>query len=105
MIKLKEVLEATTHGAFSDALLPLAHPDTFLQRGALLQQQVPAAVRIPGSDAGSAAGERKEDFHSFSFNGVSINPLYFSGDAAQHQMSGRARGRLKRGDGGAVGGR
>lgn len=28
--------EATTHGAFSDALLPLAHPDTFLQRGAFL---------------------------------------------------------------------
>lgn len=81
MMKLQELLEATTHGAFSDALLPLAHSDTFLQRGALLQQQVPAAVRISGSDAGSAGGESKENFHSFSFNGVSINPPYFSADS------------------------
>lgn len=56
VIKLQERLVVTTHGAFSDALLPLAHPDALLQRGALLQQQVPAAVRIPGPDAGSAGG-------------------------------------------------
>lgn len=57
MIKLRELVEATTHGAFSDALLPLAHPDALLQRGALLQQQVPATVRIPGPHAGSAGAE------------------------------------------------
>lgn len=34
--KVAKLHEATTHGAFSDALLPLAHPDTFLQRGAFL---------------------------------------------------------------------
>lgn len=100
MIKLRELLEATTHGAFSDALLPLAHSDTFLQRGALLQQQVPAAVRIPGSDAGSAGGggQSKENFHSFSFNGVSINPPYSRADspfaATRHKIKRRVELRV-----------
>ena len=39
---------SVTHRALGDALLPLAHPNTLLQSGALLQHQVPAAVRVPG---------------------------------------------------------
>lgn len=52
--------KAAAHRAFGDALLPLAHPDAFLQGGAFLQQKVPTAVRVSGPDAGSA-GRRQGD--------------------------------------------
>lgn len=104
VIKLQERLEATTHGAFSDALLPLAHPDALLQRGALLQQQVPAAVRIPGPDAGSAGGGGvKRTFILLSLlmgflliRRISAPTALRRGDATQNQTSGRGGGRLKR---------
>lgn len=114
VIKLQERPQATTHGAFSDALLPLAHPDALLQRGALLQQQVPAAVRIPGPDAGSAGGggggKVKRTFILLSLlmgflliRRISAPTALRRRDATQNQTSGRGGGRLKRGVGAGVG--
>lgn len=105
VIKRQELPAATTHGAFSDALLPLAHPDALLQRGALLQQQVPAAVRIPGADAGSARRvEIKRTFILWLLMGFLLirrisAPTALRADATQNQTSGRAGCRLKRGVG------
>lgn len=48
---LKCILD--THRTTCDALLPLAHADALFQGGAFLENQIPAAVRIPGPHTGT----------------------------------------------------
>lgn len=56
-VHIRQLL-SDTHRAFCDALLPLAHSDTFLQRGAFLQQQVPTTVWVPGPHTCSGGTKR-----------------------------------------------
>lgn len=49
-----------TYRALGDALLPLAHSDTFLQGGAFLQHQIPTTVRVPGPNTSSEMREGGE---------------------------------------------
>lgn len=78
---------AAPHWAFGDALLPLAHPDTFLQGGAFLQQQVPAAVRVPGPDAGSAG--RNQVYRRPPRRHASPNPAWRFENTRAKKQSGR----------------